>query len=230
MGAGLTLLGLGWSASVIAGSTLLAESVPESGRVPAQGLSDTLMGAAGAMGACTLRTGAGRSGIRRPERGRGGRRRGPAGCRRHCPAAGLPCGSCRQRAMPSRRAKIASPSSAMPSWWNSPVSQTCSPADGGRPSPARARGPRRCRRGTRPPPAPGRCSRPAAAVVEAAQSDFAASRLGDLPQRAQCRVLLEVPGVDHFAGQQRLRRPSGRNSRELLRTRQAAQSVASPWP
>ncbi len=51
VGAGLTLLGLGWSASVIAGSTLLAESVPESGRVPAQGLSDTLMGAAGALGA-----------------------------------------------------------------------------------------------------------------------------------------------------------------------------------
>jgi MFS family permease len=51
VGAGLVLLGLGWSASVIAGSTLLAESVPESGRVPAQGLSDTLMGAAGAMGA-----------------------------------------------------------------------------------------------------------------------------------------------------------------------------------
>ncbi|MET1155962.1 MFS transporter [Arthrobacter sp.] len=51
VGAGLMLLGLGWSASVIAGSTLLAESVPESGRVPAQGLSDTLMGAAGALGA-----------------------------------------------------------------------------------------------------------------------------------------------------------------------------------
>ncbi|MGM0930928.1 MAG: MFS transporter [Actinomycetota bacterium] len=51
VGVGLMLLGLGWSASVIAGSTLLAESVPESGRVPAQGLSDTLMGAAGALGA-----------------------------------------------------------------------------------------------------------------------------------------------------------------------------------
>jgi predicted MFS family arabinose efflux permease len=51
VGAGLTLLGLGWSASVIAGSTLLAESVPETERVPAQGLSDTLMGAAGALGA-----------------------------------------------------------------------------------------------------------------------------------------------------------------------------------
>lgn len=51
VGAGLMLLGLGWSASVIAGSTLLAESVPEAGRIPAQGLSDTLMGAAGALGA-----------------------------------------------------------------------------------------------------------------------------------------------------------------------------------
>ncbi|UNK44545.1 MFS transporter [Arthrobacter sulfonylureivorans] len=51
VGAGLMLLGLGWSASVIAGSTLLAESVPDAGRIPAQGLSDTLMGAAGALGA-----------------------------------------------------------------------------------------------------------------------------------------------------------------------------------
>jgi MFS family permease len=51
VGAGLVLLGLGWSASVISGSTLLAESVADEGRVPAQGLSDTLMGGAGALGA-----------------------------------------------------------------------------------------------------------------------------------------------------------------------------------
>ncbi|WP_426995725.1 MFS transporter [Pseudarthrobacter sp. N5] len=48
---GLVLLGLGWSAATIAGSTLLAESVPDADRVLVQGVSDTLMGAAGAVGA-----------------------------------------------------------------------------------------------------------------------------------------------------------------------------------
>ncbi len=48
--AGLVILGLGWSASTIAGSTLLAESVPQEERVRVQGVSDTLMGAAGAVG------------------------------------------------------------------------------------------------------------------------------------------------------------------------------------
>ena len=48
--AGLVILGLGWSASTIAGSTLLAESVPQEQRVTVQGVSDTLMGAAGAVG------------------------------------------------------------------------------------------------------------------------------------------------------------------------------------
>jgi hypothetical protein len=45
------LLGLGWSAATIAGSTLLAESVAAVDRVLVQGVSDTLMGAAGALGA-----------------------------------------------------------------------------------------------------------------------------------------------------------------------------------
>ncbi|TVU66312.1 MFS transporter [Paenarthrobacter nitroguajacolicus] len=51
--AGLILLGLGWSAATIAGSTLLAESVAPDQRVTVQGVSDTLMGAAGAVGGAT---------------------------------------------------------------------------------------------------------------------------------------------------------------------------------
>ncbi|MGR0159785.1 MFS transporter [Paenarthrobacter nitroguajacolicus] len=51
--AGLILLGLGWSAATIAGSTLLAESVDPDQRVTVQGVSDTLMGAAGALGGAT---------------------------------------------------------------------------------------------------------------------------------------------------------------------------------
>jgi MFS family permease len=46
---GLTLLGLGWSATMVAGSTLLSESVSVDLRASAQGLSDLLMGLAGAM-------------------------------------------------------------------------------------------------------------------------------------------------------------------------------------
>ena len=41
---GLVLLGLGWSAATIAGSTLLAESVRQEDRVVVQGVSDMLMG------------------------------------------------------------------------------------------------------------------------------------------------------------------------------------------
>ncbi|HSU48663.1 MAG TPA: MFS transporter [Arthrobacter sp.] len=48
--AGLVLLGMGWSAATISGSTLLAESVEEEARVAVQGVSDMLMGAAGAVG------------------------------------------------------------------------------------------------------------------------------------------------------------------------------------
>ncbi|MGY4543568.1 MFS family permease [Arthrobacter sp. UYNi723] len=50
---GLVLLGLGWSAATISGSTLLAESVPQESRVLVQGVSDMLMGAAGAVGGAT---------------------------------------------------------------------------------------------------------------------------------------------------------------------------------
>jgi MFS family permease len=45
---GLTVLGLGWSATMVAGSTLLNDSVPVELRVPSQGLSDLTMGLAGA--------------------------------------------------------------------------------------------------------------------------------------------------------------------------------------
>lgn len=51
--AGLILLGLGWSAATISGSTLLAESVAPDARVTVQGVSDTLMGGAGAIGGAT---------------------------------------------------------------------------------------------------------------------------------------------------------------------------------
>ena len=47
---GLVLLGVGWSASTISGSTLLAESVGQESRVVVQGVSDMLMGLAGAVG------------------------------------------------------------------------------------------------------------------------------------------------------------------------------------
>jgi MFS family permease len=47
---GLVLLGVGWSASTISGSTLLAESVAQESRVVVQGVSDMLMGIAGAVG------------------------------------------------------------------------------------------------------------------------------------------------------------------------------------
>jgi MFS family permease len=48
LAAGLVLLGLGWSASVVAGSTLLTESIPVELRPSTQGLSDLTMGLAGA--------------------------------------------------------------------------------------------------------------------------------------------------------------------------------------
>jgi MFS family permease len=44
----LTLLGLGWSCTMVAGSTLLSESVSTELRTSAQGLSDAMMGLAGA--------------------------------------------------------------------------------------------------------------------------------------------------------------------------------------
>ncbi|MGW1062736.1 MFS transporter [Micromonospora rubida] len=45
---GLVLLGLGWSGTMVAGSTLLSESVPAAVRPSVQGLSDLTMGLAGA--------------------------------------------------------------------------------------------------------------------------------------------------------------------------------------
>ncbi|MFJ5617186.1 MFS transporter [Micromonospora sp. NPDC093243] len=50
---GLLLLGLGWSGTMVAGSTLLSESVPTGIRPSVQGLSDLTMGLAGA-GAAAL--------------------------------------------------------------------------------------------------------------------------------------------------------------------------------
>jgi MFS family permease len=47
---GLVLLGVGWSAATISGSTLLAESVEKQDQVVVQGVSDMLMGLAGAVG------------------------------------------------------------------------------------------------------------------------------------------------------------------------------------
>jgi MFS family permease len=46
---GLMLLGLGWSATMVAGSTLVSESVSLDLRAAAQGLSDLVMGLAGAL-------------------------------------------------------------------------------------------------------------------------------------------------------------------------------------
>jgi MFS family permease len=48
LAAGLTVLGMGWSSTMVAGSTLLSESVPDEMRAAAQGFSDLVMGLAGA--------------------------------------------------------------------------------------------------------------------------------------------------------------------------------------
>ncbi|MEU0083780.1 MFS transporter [Streptomyces sp. NPDC006274] len=48
--AGLFVLGLGWSAGLVAGSTLLTESVPQPTRAAGQGLSDLTMNAAAGIG------------------------------------------------------------------------------------------------------------------------------------------------------------------------------------
>jgi len=47
---GLGLLGLGWSASTVAGSALLASSLPQNEKTNVQGLSDSLMNLSGATG------------------------------------------------------------------------------------------------------------------------------------------------------------------------------------
>jgi MFS family permease len=51
LAAGLMVLGLGWSATMVAGSTLLSESISVELRPSAQGLSDLVMGLAGATAA-----------------------------------------------------------------------------------------------------------------------------------------------------------------------------------
>lgn len=50
LGTGLFLLGLGWSCTLIAGSTLVTDSVEPAERPSVQGLSDLTMNAAGALG------------------------------------------------------------------------------------------------------------------------------------------------------------------------------------
>jgi MFS family permease len=61
LGIGLFLLGLGWSCGLIAGSTLVTESVPQEMRPTAQGGTDLLMGlgaaVAGAAGGPLLAAG-----------------------------------------------------------------------------------------------------------------------------------------------------------------------------
>ena len=47
---GLILLGLGWSAATVAGSTLLTESTPREMRTRVQGVSDVVMSGSGALG------------------------------------------------------------------------------------------------------------------------------------------------------------------------------------
>jgi len=51
LGVGLFLLGLGWSCTLIAGSTLLTESIPLDARPTTQGTADLTMGMSGAAGA-----------------------------------------------------------------------------------------------------------------------------------------------------------------------------------
>jgi MFS family permease len=48
LAAGLMALGIGWSSTMVAGSTLLSESIPVQLRASAQGVSDVTMGLAGA--------------------------------------------------------------------------------------------------------------------------------------------------------------------------------------
>ena len=49
LSSGLMVLGLGWSATMVAGSTLVSDSMPVELRPSAQGLSDLIMGLAGAL-------------------------------------------------------------------------------------------------------------------------------------------------------------------------------------
>ena len=53
---GLALLGIGWSASTVAGSALLASSLPANEKTNVQGLSDSLMNLSGALGGAVAGT------------------------------------------------------------------------------------------------------------------------------------------------------------------------------
>ena len=61
------MLGLGWSATMVAGSTLLSESISGELRASAQGLSDLVMGLAGAFGRRDFRGGRGGVGVPHPD-------------------------------------------------------------------------------------------------------------------------------------------------------------------
>ena len=130
---GLVLLGVGWSASTISGSTLLAESVGQESRVVVQGVSDMLMGVAGAVGGATsglVLSGAGYLGLNMAGAVVGAAVLAAAAVTlvaRGCAQAAQGQWRADARTIPSSRPKIASPSSAMPSWWKSAVSQTWSP-------------------------------------------------------------------------------------------------------
>jgi MFS family permease len=50
LGIGLFLLGLGWSFGLVAGSTLLTESVPAGSRPGVQGAADLVIGVAASLG------------------------------------------------------------------------------------------------------------------------------------------------------------------------------------
>ncbi len=73
IGAGLFLLGLGWSLCTVAASTLLSESAPADARTDVQGAADLVMGLTAAAGRR-----AGRGGGRHPRLRRLDRLRGPA--------------------------------------------------------------------------------------------------------------------------------------------------------
>ena len=142
---GLVLLGLGWSAATIAAlhaprrERLRRRPGPRPGRLghpdgSRRGARRRLLRPGDERGRLPgpqprgSRPRRGSAGRRRPGRGAGPR--GPCGGiagRLRCPDAAGSGQRRAERAMPSRRPKIASPSSAIPSWWNSSDSHTCRP-------------------------------------------------------------------------------------------------------
>ena len=215
VGAGLTLLGLGWSASVIAGSTLLAESVPEAGRVPAQGLSDTLMGAAGAMGAAL-------SGPVLAALGFAGLNAAAAvvavvllGAAATARRRDVPRGSCRlvpdHAEQPGEDGFAVVGNAVMMELVGFPDLEPVDLAGRLQRQSALHVDIVAVHGGRHRDRVPGQT----AAVVEGGPVGLGGQQVGDLAERDQCRILLEVPGVDHLAGQQRLRGLRG-ELREVL--------------